>query len=230
MPAYRVRRGDTLGRIAQRFYGSASRYTVIVAANHIENPDRLAVGQELVIPDAGGPMDGAAPAPGLSTPSPAPAAPGMSLSDRKLATVHPILAIRARALLALGANAGSSLLVTQGLRTWEEQDALYAKGRTVAPIGKQYIVTNAKGGQSYHNFGLAFDVAVLDAAGKLDWDTSHPGWVLAGRLGKSVGLEWGGDWKSFRDLPHFQFTGGLSLATCRELFPQGLPVIWERVT
>jgi peptidoglycan L-alanyl-D-glutamate endopeptidase CwlK len=87
----------------------------------------------------------------------------------------------------------------------------------------------AKGGQSYHNFGLAFDIVVLDAVGKADWDVSHPGWKQAGALGRSVGLEWGGDWTGFKDWPHFQYTGGLSLVQCRSLFPQGLDALWYRV-
>jgi peptidoglycan L-alanyl-D-glutamate endopeptidase CwlK len=119
--------------------------------------------------------------------------------------------------------------VTQGLRTFAEQDALYAVGRTKAPIGKQYIVTNARGGQSWHNFGLAFDIVVLDSVGKFDWDASHPGWRKAAELGKSVGLEWGGDWKGFKDRPHFQYTGGLTLAQCREWYAGGLAVVWEKV-
>jgi peptidoglycan LD-endopeptidase CwlK len=119
--------------------------------------------------------------------------------------------------------------VTQGLRTWEEQDALYAKGRSVAPLGKKYFVTMAKGGQSYHNFGLAFDIVVLDSVGKADWDPSHAGWKEAAVVGKSLGLEWGGDWKTFKDLPHFQYIGGLPLKTCCELYPSGLPAVWQRV-
>jgi peptidoglycan L-alanyl-D-glutamate endopeptidase CwlK len=107
---------------------------------------------------------------------------------------------------------------------------LYAKGRTVPPVGRKHRVTMAKGGQSYHNFGLAFDIVVLDAVGKADWDASHPGWAHAGALGKSVGLEWGGDWTGFKDWPHFQYSGGLSLAQCRSLFPQGLELLWQRVT
>lgn len=153
------------------------------------------------------------------------------LNAERLARLHPVLAIRAHSMLELCAHAGLALLVTQGVRTWEEQDALYAKGRTVAPVGKAHIVTNAKGGQSYHNFGLALDVVVLDSVGKADWDTHHPGWTAAAAIGKSVGLEWGGDWKTFKDFPHFQYTGGLALADCRTLFADGgLPSIWARVT
>lgn len=165
------------------------------------------------------------------TPSVQPAEPILNpmarLNEQRLARLHPAVAIRARAMIDLCAYEGVAVLVTQGLRTWEEQDALYAIGRTKPPIGK--IVTKAKGGQSYHNFGLAFDIVVLDSVGKADWDTRHPGWMRAAELGKSVGLEWGGDWTSFKDLPHFQFTAGLTIAQCRDLYPQGLAAIWEKV-
>jgi len=234
MATYTVRPGDTLGKIAKKFYGDARRFTLIVSANSIVNPDKLTVGKELAIPDVPA-VVGGEPAP-AETPAPpvtgalAAASPTAKLNEQRLAQVHTILAIRGRCMIELCAYAGIAVLVTQGLRTWEEQDALYAKGRTVPPIGKKYIVTKAKGGQSYHNFGLAFDIVVLDSLGKADWDTNHPGWKKAGDLGKSVGLEWGGDWKSFKDLPHFQYTGGLTLEECRELFPSGLEAIWAKVT
>ena len=233
LATYTVRPGDTLGKIAKKFYGDARRFTLIVSANSIVNPDKLTVGKELVIPDVPA-VVGGEPAP-AETPAPpvtgalAAASPMAKLNEQRLAQVHTILAIRGRCMIELCAYAGIAVLVTQGLRTWEEQDALYAKGRTVPPIGKKYIVTKAKGGQSYHNFGLAFDIVVLDSLGKADWDTNHPGWKKAGDLGKSVGLEWGGDWKSFKDLPHFQYTGGLTLEECRELFPSGLEAIWAKV-
>jgi peptidoglycan L-alanyl-D-glutamate endopeptidase CwlK len=91
-------------------------------------------------------------------------------------------------------------------------------------------VTNAKGGQSYHNFGLAFDILVLDAMGKADWDSTHPGWRQAADVGKALGLEWGGDWKKIKDQPHFQYTSGITLDRCRLLFPKGLPAIWQEVS
>jgi peptidoglycan hydrolase-like protein with peptidoglycan-binding domain len=164
--------------------------------------------------------------------SPAPAAaqssnPTARLNEQRLSRLHPVLAIRGRAMIELCAYEGIAVLVTQGLRTWEEQDALYAIGRTKPPIGK--IVTKAKGGSSYHNFGLAFDIVVLDTVGKADRDTSHPGWRRAAELGKSVGLEWGGDWTSFKDYPHFQYTADLATAQCRELYAGGLEAVWEKV-
>ena len=161
---------------------------------------------------------------GTWTPPPNPMA---RLNEQRLSYLHPVLAIRGRAMIDLCAHEGIAVLVTQAVRTWEEQDKLYAKGRTEPPIGK--IITNAKGGYSYHNFGLAFDIVILDSIGKADWDTAHPGWARAAEIGKSVGLEWGGDWKSFKDLPHFQYTAGLTTAKCRELYPSGLQTIWEKV-
>jgi LysM repeat protein len=228
--SYKVRTGDTLGKIARKFYGDASRFPLIVAANHITNPDRLALGQMLVIPDA------ATAVRGLGAPATVPPAAGITpslrtgqLNEERLRLLHPVVATRGRSMIDLAAHAGLAVLVTQGLRTWEEQDELYAKGRTLPPIGKQFVVTKARGGQSWHNFGLAFDIVVLDAVGKADWDTSHPGWRMASELGKSVGLAWGGDWKGFKDFPHFQYTGDLTLVECRSLAQSGLPAVWARI-
>lgn len=132
-----------------------------MAANAIANPDKLSIGQGLVIPDAAVPISAvASPTPPAPPDPAAPASPPAGdrtrqLSEQRLATVHPILTARGRSLIDLSTHAGATILITQGLRTWEEQDALYAKGRTTPAIGEPYIVTMAKGGQSYHNFGLA---------------------------------------------------------------------------
>ena len=227
MKRYTVKPGDTLGRIARQFYGDASRYPLIVSANRINDPDRLVVGRRLVIPDAGVAVSAFAPVVGAVTGA---VMPGQSISAQRLSALHPVVKARATAFLALCQQSGLNVMVTQGLRTSEEQDALYAKGRTAPPIGRKHRVTMAKGGQSFHNFGLAFDFVVLDAVGKAEWSTAHPGWGAAGALGKSVGLEWGGDWTGFKDWPHFQYTGGLSLVQCRALFPEGLDALWQRVT
>ena len=215
MNTYRVKKGDTLGKIARQFYGDSARFPLIVAANNIPDPDRLTIGQALIVPDLL--------APARTSTRPA------ALSDQRLSGLHPVVASRARAMLDLCSLAGLAILVTQGVRTWEEQDVLFARGRTVPPIGASNIVTKARGGQSYHNFGLAFDIIVLDSMGKTDWNTSHPGWRRAAEAGRSVGLEWGGDWKGFKDIPHFQYSGGLSLAECRALFADGIEAVWDRL-
>lgn len=224
---YKVKSGDTLGSIAKKFLGDARRYPMILAANNLANANMIAVGQVLTIPDLSADSGITLP-PAPSTPAPATGIAAQS--EKRLARVHPAVATRARAMVELLAHDGVEVLVTQGLRTWEEQDALYAKGRTVEPIGKKFIVTNAKGGQSYHNFGLAFDIVVLDAIGKFDWNVDHPGWAAASKAGKSVGLEWGGDWKGFKDVPHYQYTRGLSLAQCRESYAAGgLAAVWAEI-
>ena len=105
------------------------------------------------------------------------------------------------------------------LRTFAEQDALYAQGRT--KVGAR--VTNAKGGQSYHNYGLAIDIVLLvdkDKNGTFEtasWDmkTDFDGdrksdWMEIVAIFKRYGFEWGGDWK-FNDAPHFQKTFGKSI-------------------
>jgi peptidoglycan L-alanyl-D-glutamate endopeptidase CwlK len=224
MQTYTVQSGDTLGKIAKLFYGAAGKYPLIVSANAIADPDTLLVGQSLVIPDS------AVAAAGVNGPSALSSLGSKrALSEHRLVKLHAGLAARGRAMLDACAQSGLAIMISEGLRTWEEQDAFYAKGRTVPPIGKRYWVTKAKGGQSYHNFGLAFDIVVLDAVHKDGWDDDHPGWAAAARIGKQLGLEWGGDWAGFKDMPHYQWTGGLELGDCRELYASGLQAVWDKV-
>lgn len=230
MTTYTVKQGDTLGKIAKRFYSDASRFTLIAATNAIANPDRLRVGQVLQIPDVGATAAHHNPAPSATQPVPQSGASRLDqLNERRLSTLHPIVSARGLQLLQRAGAEGLTLLVTQGVRTFAEQDALYAKGRTTKPIGKQHIVTRAKAGSSWHNFGLAFDIVVLDSMGKEDWNDQHPGWARAGEIGRSIGLEWGGDWRGFKDKPHFQYTGDLTLDVCRRSYATGLEAIWSRL-
>lgn len=129
---------------------------------------------------------------------------------KKLVGVHPPIAEKALELISRAFSEGIYIIITQGLRTIEEQNALYAQGRT-KPGPK---VTNAKGGTSYHNFGLAFDFAILEFSGAINW-TVDKRWKRVGVIGESLGLEWGGRWTSFVDIPHFQITYGLSTADLR---------------
>jgi len=102
---------------------------------------------------------------------------------------------------------------TSTLRTFAEQDALYAKGRTT-PGG---IVTNAKGGTSMHNYGLALDIVLIKDGKDAIWDvkTDFDGdgkadWIEVVEIFKQYGWEWGGNWK-FYDAPHFQKSFGKSV-------------------
>jgi len=123
--------------------------------------------------------------------------------------MHPLLREELRGQY-LEANAalppGTMLRLTATHRTAAGQDALWAKGRT-AP-GKR--VTNARGGQSMHNYGLAFDIVLLRLAGGIwtaDWNVG-PDWKRVAAHFKAHGWAWGGDWTSFPDPPHFEKTHG----------------------
>ena len=118
------------------------------------------------------------------------------------------------------AKGGHTVRITQAYRSKAEQDALYAQGRNGDTRPK---VTNAKGGQSMHNFGLAIDFCLISPDGKKAvWDTTKDfdkdkkaDWLEVVEEAKKLGFEWGGDWKSFKDYPHFQLTAGLTDAEVR---------------
>jgi RHS repeat-associated protein len=146
---------------------------------------------------------------------------GDAISDKRIQSLHPAIRMLATDFIK-EANANSSgtlIRIAQGYRTYAEQDALYAQGRT-AP-GK--IVTNAKGGYSNHNFGLAFDIVGI-TDGKVDYNLD---WNSLSKLGKSKGFEWGGDWKKLPDKPHFENMFGNSLINLRALpkDKNGLPIL-----
>ncbi len=117
--------------------------------------------------------------------------------DRK--KLHPWLDHKLGLLLKECAREGIYLIITEGFRTVAQQNALYAKGRTKP--GK--VVTNAKGSSysSQHMWGVAFDIAINDS--KRLYDDGLIGRVAKIAKSEKVGLGWGGDWKSFRDTPHF---------------------------
>jgi peptidoglycan L-alanyl-D-glutamate endopeptidase CwlK len=118
-------------------------------------------------------------------------------SEKTIATLLPEVQPIARALVQKASAAGITIKIISGLRTYQEQDALYAQGRT-APGD---IVTNARGGYSNHNFGIAFDVGVFEGNKYLP---DSPKYKAVGVLGEDLGLEWGGNWKTIVDQPHFQ--------------------------
>lgn len=134
---------------------------------------------------------------------------------KRLSQLHPTLIVKVKQIIAAMEAQGIEMRVVQGLRTYEEQNMLYAQGRT----RKGPKVTNAKGGQSYHNFGLAADLCPFKD-GKPQWEHES----AFGRLGavcRSVGLEWGGNWPRFPDRPHVQLENLPTLAICRSLYAQG---------
>ncbi len=134
-----------------------------------------------------------------------------SHTNNRIARIHPAVQPFAYAFVnQVQAEMGKTIRVSSGLRSYAEQDELYAQGRTKSGG----IVTGARGGQSYHNFGLAIDIVEINGRQAV-WDGP---WQEFGRIGKSLGWEWGGDWSSFVDKPHFQMTFGLTTAQLRQLY------------
>lgn len=136
-------------------------------------------------------------------------------SDRKIATLHPKIQAAAKEfIIRAEKELGIKLRVTSGFRSWTEQTELYNQGRTTA--GKK--VTNAKAGESLHNFGLAIDLVEIKN-GQALW--KNPNWDKIAALGKQIGFTWGGDWSSFKDLPHFEMRFGRSLSQLQQLYTSG---------
>jgi len=138
---------------------------------------------------------------------PGASAPGLSRSQARIAALDPSLRPLALALLETAWQDGIALVVVGGLRTLAEQQLLYDQGRTTPGP----IVTNAPPGSSWHNYGLAFDVAIL-AGGAATYPNDADLWERVGASGKRVGLQWGGDFATFKDRPHFEHHPGISLA------------------
>lgn len=122
----------------------------------------------------------------------------------KIDELNPIVQNLAKQHIEKCKETGIDLSIYCTYRSFKEQDDLYAKGRTVP--GK--IVTNAKGGQSYHNFRVAYDCGP-SVNRQIAWDRTDL-FKKIGEIGESIGLEWGGRFKSIKDLPHFQYTRGHS--------------------
>lgn len=129
--------------------------------------------------------------------------------------LNPVVEERSNQLIEKAAAKGITILITDGFRSVSEQNLLYEKGRTT----EGNIVTNAKGGESYHNFGLAVDFAIKLPSGEVIWDRQYDGngnsvsdWTEVVTIAKKLGFDWGGDWKNFKDYPHLQMDFGLAIA------------------
>lgn len=132
------------------------------------------------------------------------------INSRRLEDLHPFVKALAEQFIDDCKAANIDILVTSTYRDNESQQALYNQGRSSASkAAGEKIVTNARPGQSYHNWRVAFDVVPL-VAGKAIWNDDKL-WQRIGEIGIAAGLEWAGTWKSFKEMPHFQLTGGLTI-------------------
>ena len=122
---------------------------------------------------------------------------------RDITLCHPRLQALTAQLVDKCVGAGLPIKIGESFRSVAEQDALYAQGRTQPGS----IVTNARGSSysSQHQWGIAADFYRAD--GKGAYNESGDYFKKVGELAKNLGLGWGGDWKSLKDNPHFQWDG-----------------------
>jgi peptidoglycan L-alanyl-D-glutamate endopeptidase CwlK len=133
-------------------------------------------------------------------------------SESNLITLVPKAQIIARQFLKLMIDNGKDVRILSGTRTYAEQDVLFKQ---------KPKVTNAKGGQSNHNFGIAWDIGLFENGKYVTTDSKYkPLATLA--LAKFPELEWGGNWKSFPDFPHYQHKATVQgVVAVRGLFEEG---------
>ena len=140
-------------------------------------------------------------------------------SERCIRSLHPKAQRAAREFLATVRAAGIDARIISGTRTYPEQDALYRRGRHGDTSPR---VTNARGGQSNHNFGIAWDIGIFKDGKYLT--TAKP--YKDAAAFRTPSLEWGGDWPTFPDFPHYQLAiGGASIADVRTCFEKGTPFV-----
>ena len=129
----------------------------------------------------------------------------------RISGLQPELRDKAQAVFAAAAAEGVDIMVVTGLRTFAEQTRLFSQGRTTPGS----VVTNARAGESYHNFGLAFDFVVVKN-GAAVWNQNHKDWIRFVEIAKAHGFEWGGDWKTFKDFPPRQKAASFTIDQAME--------------
>jgi len=133
-----------------------------------------------------------------------------NITQKRIQKLHPLVRDEVSNIIKacdLALTGRAKIRITQSLRTFQEQEQLYAIGRTKS--GKK--VTNAKPGQSIHNYGLAVDICLMIDGKTASWDTTKDwdndkvaDWYECVKIFAKYGWEWGGNWKTFKDLPHFE--------------------------
>lgn len=143
----------------------------------------------------------------------------------KINTLFPHMREDVKCLVCKSADLGAHVFC--GLRTYEEQSREWAKGRNGDP---RPITTNARPGQSFHQFGLAFDLAFIDVHGDWSWADVWP-WEELGRLVREAGFHWGGDWTALKDRPHVERNYGFMVDRLDAIYQkhQQLSDVWATI-
>ena len=166
-----------------------------------------------------------------------------AISESRLAQVHPVLAAHAVQLLDRFDADNTPLRVTQGLRSWQQQEAIWLEGRDAQGniVDPTKVVTNAPPGSSWHEYGLAFDVVpMIEVNGNPliltpDWNTEHSIWQHIIAVGESLGMYSGSHFGEHSphprpDDPHFQEVGRFHVSPddeVRSIYNQGgIPAVW----
>lgn len=133
-----------------------------------------------------------------------------NITQQRIEKLHPIVRSEIKKIIEecdKALTGGARVRITQGLRSFKEQDDLYSLGRTKP--GKK--VSNAKAGQSIHNYGFAVDICLIIDGKVASWDTAKDwdndkvaDWYECVKIFAKYGWDWGGNWKTFKDLPHFE--------------------------
>ena len=132
------------------------------------------------------------------------------INSRDLKELHPIVANMCQQLINECKKENIDILITSTYRDFESQNALYNTGRNPTDIkNKVKIVTNAKAGESFHNYRVAFDLVPI-INGKCCWDTNNKVWQVIGLKAEKIGLFWANNWVGFKELAHFQYTGKIN--------------------
>ncbi len=160
-------------------------------------------------------------------------------SINQLNLLHPYDQVRAAAIEGYNKAVKDTPInvhpvIDESLRSWDRSDALYKLGRTVVnPDGKSIrqpmgnIVTNAPGGYSWHNFGLAFDFYLLINGHQFypadaEAAKNNKSWMIVVNIFKDMGWRWGGEFGiKLQDAPHLENQCGTSLSNLRALHKAG---------
>ena len=127
---------------------------------------------------------------------------------KDMASLYPDVETKAFLLIQEMQKQKMPIYIVENFRSAKKQNEYFSKGRTIPGS----VITNAKGGESYHQYGLAFDVAFE----KYNWTPPSPDWwALLGKEGEKLGLVWGG---SFRDYGHFEWHPGFTWEKLKSYF------------